>query len=321
MPERDVIPPTGPPRSALAVFRRLVPRAEQDEVLEELIGEFHRRAAHRGRTAANIWIWRQAVGSLPALLRRGWWRGMTGFEPRANRARPGGPMFESWIIDSRFAVRRLLNRPMYAALAVLTIALGAGGTAAVYSIVRTLLLEPLPMVAESRVAVFWNQFDWSERELLFLRPDFPGFQKVAAWRPDDSTLESADAPLRLVTGVAVSSELFDVLGVRPMLGRTFEAGDDRQGAEATVILSHGLWRQLGSDAAIVGSQLRLSGRPRTVVGVMPPEFWFPAPTTQVWTSALLSPTNGSGQYALMAGCRTARRLMVWRGHCRTSPHG
>ena len=70
-------------------------------------------------------------------------------------------MFESWIMDGRYAVRRLASRPTYALLAVLTLALGAGGTAAIFSVVRALLLDPLPMVQEERVAVFWFDGSWN----------------------------------------------------------------------------------------------------------------------------------------------------------------
>src|SRR3712207_3552067 len=87
------------PRLPAALLRALLPYAERDEVLADLAGEYAERVASRGGAAARAWLWRQVLGSVPALLRRGWWRGMSGFEPRANRMRPGGPMFERWIMD------------------------------------------------------------------------------------------------------------------------------------------------------------------------------------------------------------------------------
>jgi hypothetical protein len=117
-----------PPLGVRAIFWALLPIAERDEVLTEVAAEFERRVITHGRAAARRWAWRQALGSAPALLRRGWWRGMTGFEPQANRLRPGGPMYESWIMDVRYAARHLRRRPVYASLAVATLALGAGGT-------------------------------------------------------------------------------------------------------------------------------------------------------------------------------------------------
>ena len=135
-------------------------------------------------------------------------------------------MFESWIMDSRYAVRRLLSRRTYALLAVLTLALGAGGTAAIFSVVRALLLDRLPIPREEQVGVLWFHGSWTEQEFLRLRASFPGFERMAAYRPSDLTLEINDGPMRLVPGIAVSAEIFDVLGATPGLGRTFRRGED-----------------------------------------------------------------------------------------------
>ena len=288
-----------PPLAVRAIFRALLPIAEREEVLTGLAEEFERRVRMDGPAAARRWAWRQALGSAPALFRRGWWRGMTGFEPQANRLRPGGPMYESWIMDGRYAARHLVRRPLYAALAIGTLALGAGGMAAVYSVSDAILRDPLPMVREEQVGVLWFGGSWREEEFLGLRPNFPGFQRMAAYRPDDVTLEFAGQPLRLIPGVAVSSELFDVLGTRPFLGRTFSPGEDLVGAEAVAVLSYSLWQELGGDRGIVGRPLQLGGVPRIVAGVMPPGFWFPRPTTRVWTAAQMTATNRSGRYTLV----------------------
>jgi putative ABC transport system permease protein len=208
-------------------------------------------------------------------------------------------MFESWIMDARYAGRRLLSRPTYAALAVLTLALAAGGIAAIFSVVRTLLLDPLPIAREEQVGVLWFGGSWREQEFLRLRPQFPGFERMAAYRPDDMTLEVPGSPMRLLPGIAVSAEFFDVLGTRAQLGRTFNSGEDLIGAEPVAVLSHSLWRDLGSDAAIVGKPLRLGGVAYTIAGVMPPGFWFPSPTTQIWTAAQMNPENRSGRYTLV----------------------
>lgn len=215
---------------------------------------------------------------------------------------------ENWLIDLRYSVRRLARRPTYVLLAVLTLALGAGGTAAIFSVVRALLLDPLPVARESEVGVLWGPYDWTEEEFLHLRPDFPGFRRMAAYVPLDATLESAGEPLRLIPGVASSAELFDVLGTGALLGRTFQPGDDLTNAEPVVVLSHALWQELGGDASIVGRQLRLGGKPRTVVGVMPRGFWFPNPAVQIWTAVPLSPENRSGNYALIGRIDPTARI-------------
>ena len=304
VPER--LPPL--PWLPAALLRALLPHAERDEVLDDLAGEYGDRAGRDGRWPASAWVWRQVLQSVPSLLRRSWWRGWSGFEPQANRTRPGGPMLESWIMDVRYATRRLRSRPTYTLLAVLTLALGVGGTAAIYSIVRGLLVDPLPYRAEEQIAVFWSPFDWTEQEFLYLRSDFAGFSQVAAYRTGDLTLQLGDAPARLVPAIASSFELFDVLGTAPLLGRGFRDGDDRTGAEPVVVLSHGLWQELGGDASIVGQRLRLDGAERTVVGVMPRGFWFPDPTVRAWVPTPLLETNQSGNYAFVGRVAPGQRI-------------
>ncbi len=294
-------------------IRRLLPHAERQEVLDDLAAEYAERRTHRGPLRARLWLWKQVVGSIPALLRRGWWRGWTGFEPRANRAQPGGPMFESWIMDLRYSARRLASRPTYAVLAILTLALGAGGTAAIFSVVREVLIKPLPIDREEQVGVLWFRGSWTEQEFLRFRPEFPGFQRMAAYRPEDATLELPGQALRFVHGIASSAELFDVLGARPLSGRTLRAGDDLPGAEPVAVLSHGLWRELGGDPAIVGQPIQLGGIARTVVGVMPASFWFPGPTIKVWTAAGLSPESRSGRYTLIGRVADGMRVEAMQG--------
>ena len=127
---------------------------------------------------------------------------------------------DSILRDLRYAMRRLRTRPLYALITVLTLALGVGGTAAIYSIVQGVLLKPLPYERESELAIFWNQFDWSEREFLTFRPEWPGFTGVAAYRDQDVALERPDLPVKLVHGISASAELFEVLGTGPELGRS-----------------------------------------------------------------------------------------------------
>jgi predicted permease len=284
---------------AAAIFRTLVPSAERDEVLEDLAAEHADRVHAHGRIAARVWLWRQLLGSLHALLRRSWWRGWTGFEPNANRMHPGGSPLESWIMDLRYSARRLVRRPTYTLLAIVTLALGAGGTAAVFSVVRSLLLDPLPVAREEQLGVLWMPGYWNEEEFLFVRSAAPGFTGIAAYRPLDPTLDIQGTPLRVLSGIGASGELFEVLGAKPLFGRTFRRGDDVPGAEPVVVLSHRLWQELGGDTGIIGRRLRLGGTTRTVVGVMPPGFWFPSPAVRIWTPMPLSPENRSGNYAFV----------------------
>ena len=97
-----------------------------------------------------------------------------------------------------------------------------------------------------------------------------------------------------------------------MLGRTFKAGDDADGAEPASVLSYSVWLELGADPAIIGRQLRLGGANRTVIGVMAKDFWYPSPTTLVWNSTPFDPRSRSGRYSLVGrvadGASIAHRL-------------
>jgi putative ABC transport system permease protein len=286
------------PPFAAALLRRMQHGAERDEVLADMADEYASRRARDG-VRARVWLWRQVLGSVPFVLRRSWFRGRTGFESEANRMRGGAPMLETWIKDARFALRSMRARPMYAALSVLTLALGIGGTAAVFGIARAVLLERLPYAASDELVMFWNMFDWSEAEVSQLRSDWTGFRGVAAYRSEGVFLRLDGGPARLVPGVASSAELFDVLGTRPLLGTGFPAGADAVGVEPTAVLSYGLWQELGGGRDIVGSSVRLDGEPRRILGVMPAGFWFPDPSVRVWLSTPMRPDNRSGNYALI----------------------
>ncbi len=196
-----------------------------------------------------------------------------------------------WIADVRYSLRRLWARPGYALLAVLTLALGVGGTAATYGVTRGVLFDPLPYSHAREVGVFWKKTDWTEEEFLFIRGRVPGFQQVALYRQRDAILRDGDAPARLVSNVAASSELFDVLGAVPVLGRGFRAGDDVPGAEPVAVLSFGLWQEAGGRSSVIGSRVTVDGTPRTVIGVMPRGFWFPDPSVRLWTPVPLNPTT------------------------------
>jgi predicted permease len=197
------------------------------------------------------------------------------------------------------AARRLRARPGYTLLAILTLALGIGGVAAVFGVARPVVVDPLPFAHAREVGVFWMPGWWTEEEYVYLRGRFPGFRDVAAYRPGDVTMRDGDAPARLVPGIATSAELFDVLGARPVIGRGFRPGDDARGAEPVVVISHGLWQELGGRPSVVGQRVTLDGTERTVVGVMPRGFWFPDPSVRVWTARPLNPEGRNGSYTLV----------------------
>src|SRR3569833_2907558 len=203
------------------------------------------------------------------------------------------------LMDLRLSLRRLRAHPTFAILAVLTLALGIGGMAAVFGFARPVLFVLLPYGRSADIVRFWAGGSWYEAEFMHLRDRFPGFARVAMHRPSDVTMRNGDAPARLIPGLGTSFELFDVLGVRPMLGRGFQRGDDVRGAGPTVVLSYGLWRELGGDRGIGGKPITLDGTPTTVIGVMPRGFWYPSPDIRLWTAHPINPEGQNGSYTLV----------------------
>jgi predicted permease len=215
------------------------------------------------------------------------------------RAIWGWQRLEQLAQDSWYAIRILRRRPLYALLSVLTLALGIGGTAAVFGVAHSVLLSPLPYAHEREVGVFWMKTDWTHEEYLYIRGRTPGFRQVALYRQWDAVLRPSGGPARLLPGVAASSELLDVLGAAPVLGRGFHEGDDVPGAEPVALLSFGLWQELGGNPSIIGSHVMLDGSPRTVIGVMPRGFWFPDPSVRIWTPQPLRPESRSWNSTLI----------------------
>ena len=207
--------------------------------------------------------------------------------------------------DLRFAVRRLRKGPGFTITTVLTLALGIGATAAIFSLVNAVLLRPLPFPEPGRL-VWLSQIDTtpgnppdfaeplSYPDFFDWRAQNHSFSGIASYRNSGFTLTGSGEPRQLV-GEVVSSEFFRVLGASPMLGRGFRPEDEKPGA-AVVVLSHVLWQTaFGGDRAIIGRALTLDGNTYTVTGVMPPKFNFPvrSPEVSMWTTLAIDATGKS----------------------------
>jgi predicted permease len=224
----------------------------------------------------------------------------------------------SLLKDIQFAVRGLLKRPGFTVIAVLTLALGIGANTAIFSVVNGVLFRPLPYPAPQQLVMTWENHQAKggpERE--WLSP--PGFED---WRTQNSvfshlsalndwgpTLTGRDEPEPLV-GAAVSHDMFDLLGVKPSMGRTFHPDEDQPGAPNVVVLSHELWqRRYGSDQGILTKSISLNEENFTVIGVMPAGFKFPViGNAELWRT--LKPT---------ANPRCQRGCLVWRAIGRLKP--
>ena len=178
--------------------------------------------------------------------------------------------------DMRYAVRTLLKNPGFAFISILTLTLGIGANTAIFSVVNGVLLKPLPYPApEQLIRVFERsqsqpRFPMAQGNFQDYRDQVTNLSGLALYTRHDMELSKDDQPERLAA-LGVTAGFFELLGVRPLLGREFRREDELPGNTSLVILSHALWqRRFDGDPSIVGKVITLSGQPYTIVGVMPP---------------------------------------------------
>ncbi|HXW55041.1 MAG TPA: ABC transporter permease [Candidatus Cybelea sp.] len=182
--------------------------------------------------------------------------------------------------DVRYGLRMLLRSPGFLLIAVLTLGLGIGATTALFTVVNGVLLDPLPYPkADQLVEVAAKAPPFSESSISY--PNFLDwvrenhtFGSLAGYRPSELTLTGSGDALELKT-MQVSASFFPLLGVKPLIGRSFAPEEDKRGAAPVVMLSYGLWKtKFGGSPAILGETLMLSGRGYRVIGVVPASFYF-----------------------------------------------
>jgi putative ABC transport system permease protein len=201
--------------------------------------------------------------------------------------------------DTRYGIRQLAKTPGFTLVAILTLALGIGATSAMFSVINGVLLRPLPygdpddLVRVYEVVPQYGRFSVAPASFLDWRQQNTVFERIAAVSARSTTFRGADGPER-ITSAAVSWDAFELLRVEPILGRGFTKDEDTPGSDAVVVLSHGMWqRRFGGDRSVLQRTISLDGRPVTIVGVMPPDFYFPARATDLWTPIALDPANAS----------------------------
>jgi putative ABC transport system permease protein len=190
--------------------------------------------------------------------------------------------------DARYALRTLARTPGFTATAILTLALGIGVTTAIFSVVKAVVLDPLPYRDPARLVVT----RLSLPDYRDVQRASRSFEQTAFWATNLYNIEAGSED-RQVLGAVVSHELLSVLGITPAAGRLFTEEDDRQ---ATVVIGHGLWQSLyGGDPSAVGRVIDLSGMPYTIVGVAPAGFRFPSAEFELWASAGMLLTQAKAQ--------------------------
>ncbi len=199
--------------------------------------------------------------------------------------------------DLRYAVRSLRRSPGFTAAAVATLALGIGANAAVFSLVRSVLLRPLPFPEPGRLVAIAESNPGKGRDLMSASaPNFldwqagsRSFTAMGAYTTTDTTLTGRGEPERLSATLATAG-FFPALAVSPQAGRAFGEAETVSGHDHVAVLSHGLWmRRFGGDPSIVGGSIRLDGEPYTVLGVMPPDFRFPEDGADLWAPLSFGP--------------------------------
>ena len=184
--------------------------------------------------------------------------------------------------DARYGLRLLIRRPGFAAVAVLTLAIGIGANAAIFTVAYTLLLKPLPYVDAERLVILnennlsrgWTTFSISPPNLLDWREQNQSFDKVAAWGGRSYNYTGGEVPERL-RGLVGTAGFLELLGGTPILGRNFLPNEFEPGQDLVVILSHGFWqRAFGGSRQVLDQRISLNGRSHTIVGVMHPDWRF-----------------------------------------------
>jgi putative ABC transport system permease protein len=222
-----------------------------------------------------------------------------------HRENRGLPFIDTTLQDLRYSARTLRKNPGYAAIVILTLAVGVAAVTSMFTVVRAVLLRPLPYAEPDRlveisetnplkgwthtVAAPANLTDWRTQNRVFT--DIAGYIGVNDRGASEmQRFLSTNGEPQPVSGIATTGNLFDVLGVRPLIGRTFTWDETFDGKDRVLVLAYGTWQNVfGGDPHIVGRDVQLSGRSMTVIGVMPRDFFFPNRTAQFWAPMGIKP--------------------------------
>ena len=287
--------------SADAVYRvllRLYPadfRRRFEDDLQELFRDAHRAAAARGLRARTV-FWARIVkdAAVTAVAER--------FDP-SQVSPQRGPLMEGLVHDVRYALRMIARRPALSTIIVLTLALGIGANTAIFSLVNTVLLKPVPYRDPERLVSLREQqiergvtrpvnpanfFDWRARSTSF---------EDVGWSRDGMFALTGDGEPESIIGYRFSHNMLTVFGVQPALGRNFTVEEDTAGGAKVVILSDKLWRRrYGADPHILGRTLTLNGEAHTVIGVMSPAFTHPQ-RAELWTPLAMTAAGKASRTA------------------------
>jgi putative ABC transport system permease protein len=249
-------------------------RQEDDDLREEMEAHLEMETAeHIRRGMAPEEARRQALLS----------SGGIAVATDAVRDQRGLPWMDAIAADLKYAARALRHSPAFTAVVVITLALGIGANTAIFSVVRAVLLKPLPHREGDRLLYLRQSMDgpgganinFSVPEVREFRAATPSLGGIAEYSPWFGTLRGKDDAIRIDVGL-VTGNFFEVMGLSPILGRLTRPSDDGSGVPAVMVLTHDFWmKHYGGDSAIIGKQVQLDGNSLTVIGVVEPAPWFP----------------------------------------------
>ncbi|HEY3991077.1 MAG TPA: ABC transporter permease [Acidobacteriaceae bacterium] len=213
--------------------------------------------------------------------------------------------------DLRYALRQLRRSPGFAAVAILTLALGIGANTAIFSVLDSILLQPLPFPHANRLVQIDAQSDYASFPKGWIREyqrRATTFASISGYTLNSEYNVATGSASDRAFGSAVSINLFDTLAVRPALGRFFSTPEEEAGRDKVVVLSHGYWQQhFGGDAGVLGKKILLDGVDREIIGVAPAGISFPDATTQFWIPISFKPSDVYDPWAVF-GFRAIGRL-------------
>lgn len=264
-----------PPRFAEWLLARMLGDADRDAIIGDLEEQYRQRGG-----AAGVWYWGQVWSCLGPTMRR---------RRLARNLERRDSMFEDLRRDIRFGARQLLVRPGFTAAALVTLILGIGANTAIFSVVHGVVLRPLGYRAPDRIVSVWPTLWFSKGLFDRLRESVHTFSSVAVYSGNGYVLTGLGTS-EFLEGPRVSADFFRVLGIEAQLGRTFEPGDDRPGAEPVAVISHGMWnRAFGASPDVLDRTLDLDGVAYRIVGVMPAGFDFLQAGADVSVPLILNP--------------------------------
>jgi predicted permease len=310
----------------LRVFRALLalyPRAVRREIAVELLRLYRDqlRELRRQRRPTRVFVRRALVDLARDVIRERATQVASFIPQRRNPLARWRFWMSAFIRDLRYGARVLWKTPGMTLVAVLTLALGIGANAAIFSLLDAVVLRPLPYPDPGQLVMLWEKrpaegvFDnvVSPADYKDWAAQATSFTAVAAEVESTADLAGGGDPERVVMGAA-TAHLFDVFRMSAVHGRTFRTGDDEVGHHRIIVLSNGLWRRrYGADPSVVGRTIDLSGIPHEVVGILPPSFEFPGEPRELWVPMPLAGEQPRASHYLTVYARLKSGITLDQG--------